>query len=154
MINQENFLYFLTNASNDQLQLSLTNGTIELASSLFTGNLQLNKRTSNTYLSEIIYNSLASTTFNIFNINNSESSFQTTSDNSLNFQNSMSNFTLGRTFVPNETTPYFFKGSMSEMVFYNKANFNLQPLEGYLAWKWGLQSFLDTNHPYKYRPPS
>jgi len=43
---------------------------------------------------------------------------------------------------------------MSEMVFYNKANSNLEPLEGYLAWKWGLQSFLDTNHPYKYRPPS
>jgi hypothetical protein len=66
----------------------------------------------------------------------------------------MNNFTLGRTFDLTETTPELFKGSMSEMVFYNQPNYNLQPLEGYLAWKWGLQSFLSNGHPYKYRPPS
>ena len=28
-----------------------------------------------------------------------------------------------------------------------------QKIEGYLAWKWGLQNQLDASHPYKYRPP-
>jgi hypothetical protein len=27
-------------------------------------------------------------------------------------------------------------------------------VEGYLAWKWGLQGNLPPNHPYKLFPPS
>jgi len=30
---------------------------------------------------------------------------------------------------------------------------NNQKIEGYLAWKWGLESNLDTGHPYKNEPP-
>jgi hypothetical protein len=155
-IGEENFLYYLTNSSNDNLQLSITEGSIEVSSSLFTsGNLQLDKKTSNTYLSKIIYNVPSDATFNIFNIGDAgDPDFQTTTNGNLNYQTSMSNFTLGRTFDLTETTPTLFKGSISEMVFYNKRNTNLEPLEGYLAWKWGLQGYLSNTHPYKYRPPS
>lgn len=31
---------------------------------------------------------------------------------------------------------------------------NRQRLEGYLAWKWGLESNLPSNHPYKNSPPT
>lgn len=31
---------------------------------------------------------------------------------------------------------------------------NMQKVEGYLAWKWGLQSNLPAAHPYKYAAPS
>jgi hypothetical protein len=31
---------------------------------------------------------------------------------------------------------------------------NRQRLEGYLAWKWGLEANLPANHPYKLLPPT
>lgn len=43
-------------------------------------------------------------------------------------------------------------GFMFEFIIYNGAtlsNLNRQKVEGYLSWKWGLQSSLPTNHPYK-----
>jgi len=29
-----------------------------------------------------------------------------------------------------------------------------QQIEGYLAWKWGLQANLPANHPYFFAPPN
>ena len=48
-----------------------------------------------------------------------------------------------------------FNGIISEMLFYNTALTALQyqQIEGYLAWKWGLQTNLPTTHPY-YNSPS
>ncbi len=43
----------------------------------------------------------------------------------------------------------------AEVIFYNTAltMSQVQQVEGYLAWKWGLQNNLPSNHPYKNAPP-
>ena len=48
------------------------------------------------------------------------------------------------------------QGSISEfIVLANEAsNTNRQKLEGYLAWKWGLEVNLPVDHPYKTIPPT
>ena len=47
-------------------------------------------------------------------------------------------------------------GTLQEIVIYNKTlTFSeRQQVEGYLAWKWGLQGSLPASHPYKLFPPS
>jgi len=49
-----------------------------------------------------------------------------------------------------------FKGSIAEVAFFNSqlGTNNRQTVEGYLAWKWGINSSLPTNHPYYYSPPT
>lgn len=44
---------------------------------------------------------------------------------------------------------------VAEIVLYNSVvtTLQLQKIEGYLAWKWGLQANLPSNHPYKNSPP-
>jgi hypothetical protein len=44
---------------------------------------------------------------------------------------------------------------IAEIILYNSvlATLGVQQLEGYLAWKWGLQGNLPANHPYKNAPP-
>ena len=153
---QTNHVFNLSNTNDEYIEINYTDSQLFLTSGLLIPQdpLQIPLRINSNTISEIIYNYNSNTQFNYINstaINESVFSSQP-----LNFLNSINNFTLGRTFRTSESvlTPYFFKGSMSEMVFYNKPNFNLQPLEGYLAWKWDLQSFLSNGHPYKYRPPS
>jgi hypothetical protein len=48
-----------------------------------------------------------------------------------------------------------FDGTIGEIVFIQSAVSlsNRQKLEGYLAWKWGLQANLPAGHPYKNAPP-
>ena len=50
----------------------------------------------------------------------------------------------------------FSKYYMAEYIMYNRylTLSEQQQVEGYLAWKWGLQSSLPNNHPYKLFPPS
>jgi hypothetical protein len=47
-------------------------------------------------------------------------------------------------------------GQLHELIIYSTtlSLFQRQPVEGYLAWKWGLQANLPGNHPYKLFPPS
>lgn len=54
--------------------------------------------------------------------------------------------------VQNSGTTNF---SMNEFGFYNQGltTLNRQKLEGYLAWKWGLQDSLPGDHPYRNSPP-
>jgi len=49
---------------------------------------------------------------------------------------------------------YFMRGNVGEILFYNStlSTQNFQLVEGYLAWKWGLQSSLPSTHPYKNTP--
>ncbi len=44
-----------------------------------------------------------------------------------------------------------FTGYLHEVIYYNSEHTNIQrqAVEGYLAWKWGLTSALQTGHPYK-----
>ncbi len=51
---------------------------------------------------------------------------------------------------------FFWQGSISEVVSYNSSVslVQRQNVEGYLAWKWGLQGSLPANHPFKNWPPA
>lgn len=47
------------------------------------------------------------------------------------------------------------QGQIGDVVFYNRVltDFERQQVEGFLAWKWGLQGSLPAGHPYLYAPP-
>lgn len=49
----------------------------------------------------------------------------------------------------------FLLGAMAEVVMTNAtlSTADRQRLEGYLAWRWGLEENLPTNHPFKFAPP-
>ena len=49
----------------------------------------------------------------------------------------------------------WFTGTMFEVIFYTSAltTSQRQQVEGYLAWKWRIQSSLPANHPYRNIPP-
>jgi hypothetical protein len=49
----------------------------------------------------------------------------------------------------------FFPGYIHEIIHYNRAlvTSDIQRVEGYLAWKWSIQSNLISNHPFRYLPP-
>jgi hypothetical protein len=56
---------------------------------------------------------------------------------------------------PTSDSGQCWNGSINEVLYYNRALTTLerQQVEGYLAWKWGLQTSLPTTHPYyKFRP--
>jgi hypothetical protein len=50
----------------------------------------------------------------------------------------------------------YWQGYVAEILVYTGtvSNSDRQTMEGYLAWKWGLQTSLPTSHPYKLSPPS
>jgi len=50
---------------------------------------------------------------------------------------------------------FWYNGSIREILFYNPALSigNQQRVEGYLAWKWGLQGNLPASNPFKNAPP-
>ncbi len=50
----------------------------------------------------------------------------------------------------------FYSGQLAEVIMYTRAitSTERQYLEGYLAWKWGLQGNLDAGHPYISRNPN
>jgi hypothetical protein len=59
--------------------------------------------------------------------------------------------TIGNRFSLNEAWP----GHLCEIIIYNTAITTSQreQVEGYLAWKWGLQKSLPSNHPFYLFPP-
>ena len=65
------------------------------------------------------------------------------------------NFSISRFRVANEMNPAsdLFNGNIGEVIVYNSTitTDQRQQVEGYLAWKWGLQSSLDSGNPYKTR---
>ena len=54
----------------------------------------------------------------------------------------------------NNTTTFFYGGSMGEILIYNTAftNAQRQQVEGYLAWKWNVSNLLATTQPYYNAP--
>jgi hypothetical protein len=80
---------------------------------------------------------------------------------SLNFTNNTSLFPQTEALQVGKTTTNAGSGNvaghhLAEIIVYNSAlsTAQRQQVEGYLAWKWGLQSSLPSNHPYKNIPPS
>jgi hypothetical protein len=49
-----------------------------------------------------------------------------------------------------------FVGYAKEIIFYNTvlSTLNRQKIEGYLAWKWGIQASLPAGHPHKSSAPT
>jgi hypothetical protein len=62
-----------------------------------------------------------------------------------------SNFNIGY----HNSMAQYFNGNMAEIIIYNQylIDSERQKIEGYLAWKWGLQSNLPSNHTYKIIAP-
>ena len=48
----------------------------------------------------------------------------------------------------------FYDGTLSELIFYSSAlsTIDRQRVEGYLAWKWGMNSNFPVGHPYRFEP--
>jgi hypothetical protein len=70
--------------------------------------------------------------------------------------NNSRTFILGARFLVGNANPdSYFTGDIAEVIWYRQPVTTLQrqQIEGYLAWKWGLQGSLPSNHPFKtYRP--
>ena len=51
--------------------------------------------------------------------------------------------------------PAWISGTISEIIIYNSAlpSLQRQDVEGFLAWKWGINNSLPTTHPHYYQPP-
>jgi hypothetical protein len=70
---------------------------------------------------------------------------------------SSTNFTTGGITIGNRyTLNNGFPGHICEIIIYSNSltTTQRQQVEGYLAWKWGLQASLPANHPYKNSSPS
>lgn len=63
--------------------------------------------------------------------------------------------TIGAVFGSNNASGSLFNGKLSEILFFGLALGTAERLlvEGYLAWKWGLQSNLPSTHTFKLNPP-
>lgn len=63
------------------------------------------------------------------------------------------NTTIGAAF--NGAYARFWAADMAEILVFNASltTFQRQQVEGYLAWKWNLQSNLPASHPFKNAPP-
>ena len=96
---------------------------------------------------------LQSETVIISIINNGSNSQNTNQTGTLT---NLTQFNIGRR--PGTGAQVFY-GDIGEILLYNSnvytSNTAFHPqIEGYLAWKWGLRSLLESTHPYKNRYPS
>lgn len=90
----------------------------------------------------------ANTQLNLNGSNKASSSTQDTTG----FASSNYSFNVGNGY---SNTTFFMRGNVGEIIFYNSTlpTSNFQQVEGYLAWKWGLQTQLPSTHPYRSYPP-
>jgi hypothetical protein len=72
------------------------------------------------------------------------------------YANATNGYRIGWLTNGDNTNNYYFDGNIAEFLIFNTfvTDFQRQQVEGYLAWKWGLQTQLPGNHPYKLFPPS
>ena len=124
-------------------------------------NAQINTNRGNTGTPQVVYNvpvgtsALVATIFdgntsNIFYANGSL--YVTATAASWNQSFSITTYCIGNAINPNGA---WYKGRIGEIILYSTAltNPQRQQVEGYLAWKWGLQVNLPQTHPYKLFPP-
>ena len=77
-----------------------------------------------------------------------------------NYTNSANKMMIGAYPDGNGTLPaegYYLSGNVAEILSYKGADMtttNRQNIEGYLAWKWGIQTFLPGDHPNRNTPPN
>jgi hypothetical protein len=86
---------------------------------------------------------------------NGDSTVSPSNSNTPNQANFDINFyAVGNNTDPTDA-PSTLHGNISEILVYNTdlTSFQVEKIEGYLAWKWGLQGTLKTGHPYKGSAP-
>jgi len=71
--------------------------------------------------------------------------------NLIGSNNINNNFSSGVTSIGGKNTSFHLNGTISEVIIYNSVltDNQRQQIEGYLSWKWGIQSSLQNVHPYK-----
>ncbi len=114
----------------------------------FGGNLGSGSITGSTYLMTGLFR--ANTSTNSANVNGTPfGGYNFTG--TANFSSSASNVTLYTAGYPGNSK----SGLYSEIIMFNRvlSVSEYQQVEGYLAWKWGLQANLPSNHPYRMRKP-
>jgi hypothetical protein len=74
------------------------------------------------------------------------------------FANSYTNLSIGCAvpYTLQNNYNWLYNGDIAEILVYqgDLSTNQRQQIEGYLAWKWGLQSNLPANHPYVLFPPN
>jgi hypothetical protein len=78
----------------------------------------------------------------------------TTLDTKVGTNASATGMFIGDTYV--NPSGQHWRGAIAEFIVYNKvlSTTERQQVESYLAWKWGLQASLPSDHTYKFAPPS
>ena len=100
-----------------------------------------------TYIAECVYNT---TGINIYVSGNPSA------NNSTNLALTAGTTTIGAGYyITVSGITWFLNGTISEVIIYNKGltSFERQVVEGYLAWKWLLNSSLPISHPFYNEPP-
>ena len=110
-----------------------------------------NKVATNAYTPNTVvigYSELSSGSIRIRTNGGSETATVSSNTENLSFA-----IQIGRNFNSNT---FCLDGKIAEIIFTNSAlsTTNRQLIEGYLAWKWGLQANLPIDHPYKNNPPT
>ena len=118
----------------------------------FSGDLGTASIVDNTYLVTGLMTGVAAS--NIVNVNGAQVSTNLYPAGNANFTSGLSNVTLytaGSAGVIASTK----SGLYAEILFYSGvlSKTQYQQVEGYLAWKWGLQTSLPASHPYAKFPP-
>ena len=107
--------------------------------------------TSNTLSTPFVYSLVIDGTFlNNFVNGNQQTPANVAKSASFNFTNYVVGDRAG------STSSIFLNGYVGEIIVYinSLATLQRQQVEGYLAWKWGLQANLPANHPYKNSAPN
>ena len=99
--------------------------------------------TNNTFYFMSYWKNGATTQLNVNGSNGASGSGQDTT----NYGGSSYEFNVGNGY---SNSAYFMRGNIGEIIFFSTTlnTTNFQKMEGYLAYKWGLQATLPTTHPY------
>ena len=117
--------------------------------------------TANAFLGELIVNGTGSAVGNISGTtsyiyaNGSQVTISGVSAGSNFFVSHLRLGSAARSAFNNDYNDSTLQGNISEMILFPRVltTTEFQQLEGYLAWKWGIQTSLPANHPNLYSPP-
>jgi len=138
---------YVCDASPNYTNSPFNNGTVNReflyngnATTLFGNTGATNIMTSNPLISAIFAPNSASALYN---------------NGTLQYSGSVTINSVGITLGTRYSLAEAFDGNYCEFMLFNIAlnTFQRQQIEGYLAWKWGLQANLPANHPFKNAPP-